>query len=297
MIYGANFLLQYTYNQNKLSSAIIYLLNNGLKDIQCFRRSISLLINNYYNNFPCDIICFFEKDFPQDELLYLQQSLKEFRVFFYPIEFNIPKFYSEEQLSSIPEYFPHPDFPQARGFSIGYRHMCRFFAGAIFKEPLIKQYNYIWRLDTDSFILDPIYYNVFDKLISNNCIYGYINIQYDHPGVIKNLWEDSESYFKSINKDHIFKPNNINIHKNKVYYTNFEICDVEWFSSSDYQNYFDFIDRSAGIYKYRWGDHSIRYIALSSLLKSEQIYFYNDIKYFHQKEFYNNRITGSFNAN
>jgi alpha 1,2-mannosyltransferase len=278
-------------------SAIVYLLNNNQKDISNFRHSISLLYNNYYKSFPCDIICFYEKDFPEEELEYLKNALSILKVSFVNIDFEMPNFYSQETLQSIPQYYPHPDFPQANGFSIGYRHMCRFFAGDIFNYPIIQKYKYIWRLDTDSFILSPIIYNVFEKLNKNNCIYGYINIQHDHPGVIKNLWETTEQYFKNLNKDQIFSSDNKQFHKNRVFYTNFEIFDIEWFRQKEYQDYFNFIDRSAGIYKYRWGDHSIRYIGVNSIAKEDQIYFYNDIEYFHQQKYLNNKITDSFNEN
>jgi hypothetical protein len=279
------------------NSAIVYLLNNNQKDIVCFRKSISLLINNYYANFPCDIICFYESNFPQQELEYLKNALSKIRIFFVNINFSIPNFYSNEILASIPEYFPHPDFPQAAGFSIGYRHMCRFFSGDIFNYPIIQKYKYIWRLDTDSLILSPIVYDVFEKLSSNNAIYGYINIQHDHPGVIKNLWEITEKYFKNINKDKIFSSGNKKFHRNRVFYTNFEIFDVEWFMGKEYQDYFNFIDASAGIYKYRWGDHSIRYIGLNSIAEQNQLYFYDDIEYFHQQKYLNNKITDTFNEN
>lgn len=275
---------------------IVYLLNNHSKDITNFRTSIRLLVNNYINNFPCDIICFYESDFPKEELEFLQKVLKTLPIYFHQITLALPN-YSDVDKSSIPEYFPHPDFPQAQGFSMGYRHMCRFFAGDIFSNQVLKKYKYIWRLDTDSFIVEPIKYNVFDKLKNNNCIYGYINIQHDHPGVIKNLWELSKQYFQTINKDHIFRLPDINFHKNRVFYTNFEIFDMDWFRSKDYQDFFSFIDSTAGIYKYRWGDHSIRYIGVNSLADPYQIYFFNDIKYVHQEEYFNNRVTNTFYGN
>ena len=269
------------------SSAVIYLLNNHPKDINNFRKSISLLIDNYHKNFPCDIVCFYEEDFPPQEIELIKTVFKNIPIYFEPIKFKIPD-YSKKILTQIPEYFPHPDFPHAQGFSIGYRHMCRFFAGEIFKHNKLSKYRYIWRLDTDSFILSPISYNVFNRLDEKKAVYGYINIQNDHPGVVHNLWELSSNYFKQINKGHIFKPDIIDAHRNRVFYTNFEIFDMEWFKGNDYQNFYNFIDNTGGIYVYRWGDHSIRYIALNSLLEKEQLYFFNDIRYYHQQQYFNN---------
>lgn len=278
-----------------MNTAIVYLLNNNNKDILNFRQSIYLLIQNYYLKFPADIICFHENDFPIEEIKFLQKNLVGISIKFIPIVFNIPN-YDQSIIDKIPTYYPHPDYPGSLGFSLGYRHMCRFFSGEIFKnEQLIKKYKYIWRLDTDSYILSPINYNVFKRLNENNAIYGYINIQHDHPGVIKGLWECSQEYFAKINKEHIFKENNINKHKNRVFYTNFEICDIDWFNESGYQDYYQYIDSVGGIYTGRWGDASIRYIALNSLAEENQLYFYDDIRYFHQQEYLNTKVINTFN--
>jgi len=279
-----------------MNTAIVYLLNNNNKDIINFRQSIYLLLQNYYKDFPTDIVCFHEQDFPVEEIQLLQKHLGNISIKFIPITFNIPN-YDESIINRIPKYYPHPDYPGATGFSLGYRHMCRFFSGEIFKNEHLKKYKYIWRLDTDSYILSPINYDVFKKLKNNNAIYGYINIQHDHPGVIKGLWECSQEYFSKINKDYIFQVNNIQQHKNRVFYTNFEICDMDWFSQSEYQDYYDYIDTIGGIYTGRWGDASIRYIALNSLAKQNQLHFYNDIRYFHQKEYLNTKIINTFNGN
>ena len=47
----------------KSKNAIVYLLNDNEKDKHNFRSSIGLLIKNYLNNFPCDVVCFHEKGF------------------------------------------------------------------------------------------------------------------------------------------------------------------------------------------------------------------------------------------
>jgi alpha 1,2-mannosyltransferase len=279
-----------------MKTAIVYLLNNNNKDIISFRQSIYLLIKCYYLQFPTDIICFHENDFPTQEINFLQTQLAGIPIKFIPITFNIP-FYNKNILDKIPQYYPHPDYPEAKGFSLGYRHMCRFFSGEIFKNENLKEYKYVWRLDTDSYILSQINYNVFHKLKNSNCIYGYINIQHDHPGVIEGLWEYSKEYFSKINKDHIFQENNINKYKNRVFYTNFEIYDMDWFNRSEYQDYYHYIDSTGGIYTNRWGDASIRYIALNSLADQQSLYFYNDIRYFHQQEYFNTHIINTFNGN
>lgn len=158
--------------------------------------------------------------------------------------------------------------------------------------PILSKYKYIWRLDTDSFLLSDINYNVFDKLYNSQAIYGYINIQHDHPKVVQNLWELSEIYFKH-NQYNITDK----LEKNRMFYTNFEVLDKEWFLQDEYQNYYKYIDNIGGIYTNRWGDAPIRYIALQSLTQKEKLYFYHDIRYFHQREYYNTEVIETFNVN
>lgn len=118
-------------SKDNYETAIVFLLNNHTKDIFNFRKSIELLIKNYCSKFPTDIICFHEPDFPESELYILKSILENLvSIYFHKIEFQIPD-YPKELLNKIPKYYPHPDFPNAQGFSIGYRHMCRFFAGEI----------------------------------------------------------------------------------------------------------------------------------------------------------------------
>lgn len=276
-----------------MKNAIVYLLNESEKDKICFRKSLELLEKNYLNKFPCDIICFHEKNFDPNEIAFIKKNFNE-SLLFQEVEFKLPE-YSSNVLKEIPEYFPHPDFPQCLGFSMGYRHMCRFFAGEIFNQEILQKYDYVWRLDTDSFILNEIEDDVFVKMFNGDYIYGYINIQNDHEGVIKNLWETSRQYFAPAEKFLQFFDIDREKHFRKVFYTNFEIFNMAWFKSDLYQNFYKYIDASAGIYKYRWGDHVLRYIALNCLSSMDKCLFFNDIAYYHGSLYYNQQYSNTFN--
>lgn len=62
--------------------------------------------------------------------------------------------------------------------------MCRFYAEQIFTHPRIRLLTYYMRLDTDSFILDPLCYDPIDKLHRSRKVYGYNNIFDDEPYVV-----------------------------------------------------------------------------------------------------------------
>jgi hypothetical protein len=148
--------------------------------------------------------------------------------------------------------------------------MCRLFSGEIFKHPKIKEYDNYLRLDTDSYI-HKIDFDLFDFVEKNKIYYGYIEqgVQYDEPGVTKGLWELANK----------IKQNDIE--ENKMYYTNFELCNVNWFNSEEYMNFYNEIDKSGGIMTARWGDAPIRYLGVNMYMKPENLYGFKNITYQH----------------
>ncbi len=40
-----------------------------------------------------------------------------------------------------------------KGYSLGFRHMIRFVAIKMFQHPALKDFEYYWRLDSDSFLV------------------------------------------------------------------------------------------------------------------------------------------------
>lgn len=267
--------------------AIVYLLNNNTKDILDFRCSIPLLLKNYLYYYKHDVVCFYENDFPESEINYLKSLYGNFLTFVRS-ELKKPE-YPEEIENEIPEFFPHPDFPNSRGFPMGYRNMCRLFSGEIFKKSILEEYSYIWRLDTDSYILAPITEDVFDSMEQAKSPYGFVNIQNDHPGTCLGLWDKCAEYFKEINPTAFSEENKAKMGR-KVFYTNFEIFDMEFFRSEEYMDFYNFIDESGGIYTKRWGDHIIRFMAMYGLKKIQDCLFFKDIHYYHS-DFYHDKMT------
>jgi hypothetical protein len=55
-----------------------------------------------------------------------------------------------------------------------------------------------------------------------------------------------------------------------MYYTNFEICHIPWYSSDIYMSYFNYLDIHNGFMANRWGDAIVRYFAVKSLVNFKQ---------------------------
>jgi len=245
-------------------NAIVYLVRSSNHDLNLLNTSVNLLKKNFIGLEKLDILIFHESSLRPalDLIKSIHPNIK-----FQEIEFSLPEFYNQ---FDIPVNYPHPFVP-GMSFPMGYRHMCRFFSGEIFKHPVMKKYDNYLRLDTDSFI-HKIDFDLFDFIEKNNIYYGYIEqaVQYDDPGVTKGLWELS----RTIKSD-------LDIEENKMYYTNFEVCNLQWFNSEEYMNFYDKIDKSGGIMTGRWGDAPIRYLGVNMFMDKKNIHGFSDIVYQH----------------
>lgn len=264
-------------------NCIIYLLRASDEDVQLFIQSIKSLEINFLPNNPVDILCFHENDLY--EYINLINKSVDILIKFHEISFEVPSY---NKHLNIPNFFPHPTHGNGPiewghpGFPMGYRHMCRFYSGEVFNLPILKDYEYYMRMDNDSFILKNVNYNVFDYMKNNNKFYAYIApaVQFDNPKVSEGLWEYSQQWYINNKENCILQPI-VDIPKYKMYYTNFEICHLNWFKNSLYLEYYKYIDKLGGIYTNRWGDAIIRYLGVNMLMDDNNKYPIHDIAYKH----------------
>ncbi len=231
-------------------NCIVYLVRTSDKDLDSLNKSLELLDQNLlrYTD-KLDVIIFHEKSFEDGHYKERMSPIHNGKIIFQEIEFPAPP-------EGTPEIFPHPIPEQVAmgnaGFSIGYRHMCWFFSGGLYDQPIMQNYKYYLRLDTDSYILTPLMYDIFDMMEKGGHKYGYIEqaVQQDNPAVIEGLhdfcWGASSG-----------------LTEGKMYYTNFEIGEVEFFRVGLYYMFFKRIEANGGIYTKRWGDAPIKYIGVN----------------------------------
>ena len=261
----------------KTNSVIVYLVRNTKRDIKDLKKSLHLLDINFNDRFNYPVVIFHENF--TDTIINNIRSHTNSYMMFEKITFEIPNFLNK---LDIPKYVYIDDSPYSAGFNIGYRHMCRFFAGMMYNQPILKDFDYYWRLDTHSYILKPIKYNVFEYMMNNNFEYGYVDSGKDIAST-DTLWQTTLQYFKDKN-----------IYCNKMwngfaYGTNFEISSFEFWRSKVYQDFFNYIDKSGGIYKYRWGDHIIHHLALTLFMPEHKLHKFADIIYQHKEDCYNHK--------
>lgn len=258
---------------NSPKATVVYLTGDSEREFQCLKKSLKLLRKNFLKAYPYPVRIFHEPGYAQVKRGYLKQfpgiELSE-------ITFEIPAYLDRDL---IPEIFDGGSMK----YSLGYRHMCRFFSGTIFLHPALASYDYYWRLDTDSYLPRKLRYDPFRFLAENGLEYGYNYCFRDAEWAVRGLWETTRKFIAENNITpkflHRFLENGE--WTGHCFYSNFEIASLRFFRSQEYQRYFDYLDKSGGIYTGRWGDNSIHLLGVSLFLEESKTHLFHDIDYIH----------------
>jgi hypothetical protein len=240
-----------------MKSAVTYLTYS--QDAKKLNQSIELVRKNMRDR---DIIVFHEKE---DDIL--PNLVKHDNIRYVELEFSVPSFLPADRIK--------PLYYQA---TMGYRHMCRFWAKEFLTHPVICEYDYILRLDSDSYITDKVANDPIDHCANNKIYYGYLAIMEDVPYYTTGLKDAALKY--SVMQGLVHPE--VMIYANQYYYTNFEVVNIEKLYNPIYQDFTEYLDATGGIYFFRWGDHVIRYLG-TKLSMPERFVKQLKVPYQHQE--------------
>lgn len=175
------------------------------------------------------------------------------------------------------------------GGSLSYRHMCRFNSGFFFRNKLLEEYDYYWRVEPNVKFYCDIEYDVFEFMRKNSYEYGWTISLPEYKETIPTLWETTLKFIKEnpgliapvensmsrIIDDFDGKYNSCH------YWSNFEIGSLNFFRSEKYLKYFEYLDQAGGFFYERWGDAPVHSIAISMFLPQSKIHHFEDIGYYH----------------
>ncbi|ORX43919.1 glycosyl transferase [Piromyces finnis] len=171
---------------------------------------------------------------------------------------------------------------------ISYRHMCRFESGFFYNHPMLKPFDYYWRVEPGVGFHCKLQEDPFKFMRDNNKIYGYVISLIELKSTVPHLWETVKEFMRKY-PQYIANPNSLDFlsHDNGKtwnlchFWSNFEIADMRFFRSEKYETFFKFLDEKGGIYYERWGDAPIHSIAASLFLEPDKIHFFKNIGYTH----------------
>ena len=253
--------------------------------------SLILLQRNFLNRFSYPVIIFHE-DFTEKEKAYLRNDVASLS--FIKLS-SFQDIYSNASISKndIKSWVEGEDGGR-KGASVGYRNMCRFYSYPMLIHEALADYDYYWRFDDDSFLIDKLEYDPFQKMAESNSIYGFNAKAFENPKNknlfnlgFNELWQITRKFarknrlsIKALRKHNVIKT--CSGYTGIYFYNNFEINNIRFWRHHDLMKaYFFELDRTPGFYKYRWGDGNIRTLSIYLFLKEDQILHFRDIPYRH----------------
>jgi mannosyltransferase len=165
-----------------------------------------------------------------------------------------------------------------------YHQMCRWNSGLFYKHPALLDMQYYWRVEPNVHFFCDVDYDVFRYMRDNNKTYGFTVNLYDSPESISGLWPETIKFLAE-NKHKQAQPNAMKWltdkdrrpdHNRKAngystchFWSNFEIADMSFWRSPEYEAYFEHLDRAGGFFYERWGDAPVHSIGLIVLHHAE----------------------------
>lgn len=183
------------------------------------------------------------------------------------------------------------------GQSKSYRNMCRFNSGYFFRQEILLNYDYYFRVEPNVEYFCDFPYDPFKLLRQNGKKYGFVISLREYEQTIPTLWESVEEYINlddgatidmTQNAYDFIVGDDIVGNDKSVYVTthdynlchfwsNFEIGDLNFFRSDAYLKFFNHLDSKGGFYYERWGDAPVHSIAASLLLNKDEIIHFAEV--------------------
>lgn len=92
------------------------------------------------------------------------------------------------------------------GDSTSYRHMCRFESGFFFRQPLMNQYEWYWRVEPSVELYCDIGFDPFKYMQEHSKKYSFVISLYEYVETIPTLWDSAKKFIKA-HPEHIVEGN------------------------------------------------------------------------------------------
>ncbi|KAI9673058.1 MAG: alpha 1,2-mannosyltransferase 2.4.1 [Trizodia sp. TS-e1964] len=270
----------------RMNATFVTLARNG--DIWEIARSIRQVEDRFNRKYNYDWV--FLNDKPFDETFKkVTSALVSGKTKYGEISeehWSFPDFIDQEKAKKVREQMAEKKI--IYGDSVSYRHMCRFESGFFFRQPLMLDYEWYWRVEPSIELYCDINYDAFKFMADNNKKYSFVLSLYEYVETIPTLWDSVKKFMKN-HPEHIAKDNSMSFlsddggesYNHCHFWSNFEIGNLNWLRSDAYIDFFNSLDRDGGFFYERWGDAPVHSIAAGILLQKDEIHFFNDIAYYH----------------
>lgn len=279
-------------------NATIYMLVRNF-ELQEALESMRELEDRFNKNYRYPWVFLNDEEFT-DEFKTMTTGMASGQTFYGHIDpkiWNVPEHINRTKMSECIQDFTDRNI--IYGDSISYRNMCRYNSGNFFKDPLLLNYDWYWRVEPGVHYFCDQRYDPFTFLRENNKVYGFVITLREYPETIPTLWKTTSEFFEA-NPEYVATENALDfatgserLFADEVevtmtdgynlchFWSNFEIGSLNFFRDEKYSKYFEHLDHSGGFYYERWGDAPVHTLGLLALANRSQIHHFSDIGYYH----------------
>jgi len=151
-----------------------------------------------------------------------------------------------------------------------YNKKIRFFSGFFYNHPMLKPFDYYWRVEPGVGFHCKLKEDPFKFMKEHNKIYGFVISLLELDSTVPHLWKAVKEFMEKY-PQYIANPNSLDFlsqDNGKTwnmchYWSNFEIADLRFFRSEKYETFFKFLDKKGGFFYERWGDAPVHSIAVN----------------------------------
>ncbi|CAI5758435.1 unnamed protein product [Candida verbasci] len=276
----------YNVATDKVKATFVSLARNS--DLFSLAESIRQVEDRFNKNYHYDWVFLNEEEFNQefkDTVSALVSGKAKFGLI--PKEhWSYPAWIDQEKAALVREEMTRKKI--IYGHSESYRHMCRFESGFFWRQEILKEYEYYWRVEPDIKIYCDVNYDIFKWMKDNGKEYSFTISLPEYKETIPTLWQTTKEFIEA-NPKYLAQNNLldwISDDKGQTYngchfWSNFEIASLNFWRSEGYQKYFEYLDKAGGFFYERWGDAPVHSIAAALFLPREKVHFFEDVGYFH----------------
>jgi len=247
-------------------NACVYILSSRTDSL---KTALELFYENWNNEFQYPVYIYYFDDIYSQEYIDDVKENVSVDINFRQIDYGVPSHIPESELFYNRSYlnYVRSSFPSSR---LGYLHMEHFSSnfhkfgekGCVGKE--LEEYEYIMRIDDDSWFKTKINYDFFDVMKEYPLATGFTwsHVGQNHLETRENLW----SFFKEYLAENSYKPKDeqlnaaiqdndeMKMHSLRWSCGNFNIYNVKTFLEHGWAEWMSKINEYGGLYKHRWGD-------------------------------------------
>jgi hypothetical protein len=248
------------------NGAIVYLCCADALEFDDLLWSLKFLDTAFNDDFKYPVVVFYT-NFGEQQFNILRQASRS-QITFERVTFSVPKTFATRTAKWI------------GGYSIGWRHMANFFAMTMHNHPALKNYKWVWRLDSDSFLVGRVYTDPFHFMVSAGLKHAFMTTGTDETLFTQNLEQLLEQYVSA----HKVNPTILQGQWGRMFFTTHgEITDLDWWRyNEDVNKWLKTISASGGIYMHRWSDAVIRFLAIVLHMEMQHLLQIQFLPYWHQ---------------